>query len=119
MVHGNAASPTATLITDDNHLPPASTNYKLRLVNGLTGAAQPLSMDVNFIAGRDQHPAGLGLGLYRAPGDAPDADPDQRHLAEQPDADLRDGAYVAGQRRLYPVHDRRRRHAHRRLRRDR
>ena len=49
MVHGNSASPTATLITDDNHLPAAITNYKLRLINGLTGAAQPLSMDVNFI----------------------------------------------------------------------
>ena len=49
MVYGNSASPTATLITDDNHLPAASTNYKLRLINGLTGAAQPLSMDVNFI----------------------------------------------------------------------
>lgn len=49
MVYGNAASPTATLIVDDNHLPAASNNYKLRLVNGLTGAVQPLSMDVNFI----------------------------------------------------------------------
>jgi len=49
MVYGNSASPTATLITDDNHLPAAITNYKLRLINGLTGAAQPLSMDVNFI----------------------------------------------------------------------
>jgi hypothetical protein len=49
MVYGSAASPTATLIADDNHLPAASSNYKLRLVNGLTGAAPPLSMDVNFI----------------------------------------------------------------------
>ena len=49
MVHGNAASPTTSLIVDDNHLPAASSNYKLRLVNGQTGAAQPLSMDVNFI----------------------------------------------------------------------
>ena len=48
MVYGNAASPTATLITDDNHLPSAANNYKLRLVNGLTGAAVPLTMDVNF-----------------------------------------------------------------------
>jgi len=49
MVFGPAASPTATLVTDDNHLPAASSNYKLRLINGLTGAALPLSMDVNFI----------------------------------------------------------------------
>jgi len=48
MVYGSAASATATLITDDNHLPSAASNYKLRLVNGLTGAAGPLSMDVNF-----------------------------------------------------------------------
>ena len=48
MVHGNAGSVTATLITDDNHLPAATNNYKLRLINGLTGAAVPLTMDVNF-----------------------------------------------------------------------
>jgi hypothetical protein len=48
MVYGNAASSTATLITDDNHLPSAASNDKLRLVNGLTGAAVPLTMDVNF-----------------------------------------------------------------------
>lgn len=48
MVYGNPGSATATLITDDNHLPTATNNYKLRLVNGLTGAAVPLTMDVNF-----------------------------------------------------------------------
>jgi hypothetical protein len=48
MVYGNAASSSATLITDDNHLPTAASNYKLRLINGLTGTAVPLSMDVNF-----------------------------------------------------------------------
>ena len=48
MIYGNAASATANLIADDNHLPTASSNYKLRLINGLTGAAVPLSMDVNF-----------------------------------------------------------------------
>ena len=48
MVYGNAASATVNLIADDNHLPAASSNYKLRLVNGLTGAAVPLTMDVNF-----------------------------------------------------------------------
>ena len=48
MVYGNPASPTTNLIADDNHLPTASNNYKLRLVNGLTGAAVPLTMDVNF-----------------------------------------------------------------------
>jgi len=48
MVYGNAASATATLIADDNHLPSAASSYKLRLLNGLTGAAAPLTMDVNF-----------------------------------------------------------------------
>ena len=60
MVYGNSASPTATLITDDNHLPAAITNYKLRLINGLTGAAQPLSMDVNFIPVATSIPPGSG-----------------------------------------------------------
>ena len=49
MVYGNAGSPTAKLIADDNHLPTASNSYKLRLINGLTGAAVPLTMDVNFL----------------------------------------------------------------------
>lgn len=48
MVYGNAASATATLIADDNHLPTTASSYKLRLVNGITGAAVPLSLDVNF-----------------------------------------------------------------------
>ena len=50
MVYGNAGSATATLIADDNHLPSAATSYKLRLVNGVTGAAVPLSLVVNFAA---------------------------------------------------------------------
>ncbi|MCE9658978.1 MAG: DUF4397 domain-containing protein [Burkholderiales bacterium] len=49
LVYGSAGSASANLITDDNHLPTALTAYKLRLVNGLTGAtAGPLNMDVNF-----------------------------------------------------------------------
>jgi hypothetical protein len=48
MVHGSSANPTAILITDDNHLPTAINNYKLRLVNGVTGAAVPLTLVVNF-----------------------------------------------------------------------
>jgi Domain of unknown function (DUF4397) len=48
LVYGNAGSATATLIADDNHLPTATSSYKLRLLNGLTGAAVPLSLDVNF-----------------------------------------------------------------------
>jgi len=48
MVYGPAGSPTATLIADDNHLPVASNAYKLRMINGVTGAAVPLTLVVNF-----------------------------------------------------------------------
>ncbi|MGZ5250988.1 MAG: DUF4397 domain-containing protein [Caldimonas sp.] len=48
LVYGNAGSATATLITDDNHLPVSTSNFKLRMINGVTGAATPLSLDVNF-----------------------------------------------------------------------
>jgi hypothetical protein len=48
LVYGSAAAPTTTLIADDNHLPASSSNFKLRLLNGLTGAAQPLELDAAF-----------------------------------------------------------------------
>jgi hypothetical protein len=49
LVYGSAAAPTATLIADDNHLPALNTNLKIRLVNGLTGAAPPpLELDAGF-----------------------------------------------------------------------
>jgi hypothetical protein len=48
LVYGNAAAATATLITDDNHLPSATSNLKIRLINGVTGAAQPLTLDAAF-----------------------------------------------------------------------
>lgn len=48
LVHGAAAAPTASLIADDNHLPATSGNLKLRLLNGLTGAASPLTLDAAF-----------------------------------------------------------------------
>jgi hypothetical protein len=48
LVYGNAATATATLITDDNHLPSATSNLKMRLLNGVTGAAQPLTLDAAF-----------------------------------------------------------------------
>ena len=48
LVYGSAAAPTATLVTDDNHLPTSTTNIKLRLFNGRTGAAPPLSLDAAF-----------------------------------------------------------------------
>jgi hypothetical protein len=48
LVYGSAAAPTASLIADDNHLPTTSGNLKLRLLNGLTGAASPLTLDAAF-----------------------------------------------------------------------
>jgi hypothetical protein len=41
LVHGSPASSTASLVIDDNRLPTLSTNLKIRLLNGLTGAAPP------------------------------------------------------------------------------
>jgi len=48
LVYGSAAAPAASLIADDNHLPATSGNLKLRLLNGLTGAASPLTLDAAF-----------------------------------------------------------------------
>jgi hypothetical protein len=48
LIYGSAAAPTASLIADDNHLPTTSSNLKLRLLNGLTGAASPLTLDAAF-----------------------------------------------------------------------
>ena len=49
LVYGPAATATASLITDDNHLPTVATNLKLRLINGITGAAAPpLTLNAAF-----------------------------------------------------------------------
>ena len=48
LVYGSAAAPTVSLIADDNHLPTTSGNLKLRLLDGLTGAAAPLTLDAAF-----------------------------------------------------------------------
>jgi Domain of unknown function (DUF4397) len=48
LVYGSAAAPTASLVADDNHLPTTSGNLKLRLLDGLTGAAAPLNLDAAF-----------------------------------------------------------------------
>ena len=48
LVYGNAAAPTASLIADDNHLPATAGNLKLRLLDGVTGAASPLTLDAAF-----------------------------------------------------------------------
>jgi hypothetical protein len=48
LIYGSAAAPTASLITDDNHLPTTTSTLKLRLLNALTVGAQPLSLDAGF-----------------------------------------------------------------------
>ena len=48
LVYGPAGASTASLIADDNHLPSVVSNFKIRLLNGLTGTATPLTLDANF-----------------------------------------------------------------------
>ena len=48
LVYGPSGSATASLIADDNHLPTVVSNFKIRLLNGLTGAVTPLTLDANF-----------------------------------------------------------------------
>ncbi len=47
-VYGSPSTATASLITDDNRLPSSTTSLKLRMVNGLTGAATPLTLNAAF-----------------------------------------------------------------------
>jgi hypothetical protein len=48
LVYGNPAAPTVSVIADDNHLPTSSSTYKMRLLNGLTGAVTPLTLSADF-----------------------------------------------------------------------
>ncbi|MEO8059519.1 MAG: DUF4397 domain-containing protein [Burkholderiales bacterium] len=48
LVHGSPGAATASLITDDNLLPSAATKLKMRLVNGVTGAATALTLNADF-----------------------------------------------------------------------
>ena len=66
MVYGNLGSATAKLIPDDNHLPSATNNYKLRLINGLTGAAHAADDGRQLRQRREQCPAGRRLGVLGA-----------------------------------------------------
>ena len=47
-VYGAPGAATASLITDDNHLTNSATSLKMRMVNGLTGAATPLTLNAAF-----------------------------------------------------------------------
>jgi hypothetical protein len=48
LVYGSGTSATASLISDDNHLPTLTTNTKLRLINGLTGTVAGLTLEADF-----------------------------------------------------------------------
>jgi hypothetical protein len=48
LLFGDAAAPVANLIYDDNHLPTLVTNFKLRLINGVTGVPTLYTLDANF-----------------------------------------------------------------------
>ena len=48
LVYGAPGTATASLIADDNHLPTLASNLKLRMINGLTGAATPLTLNAGF-----------------------------------------------------------------------
>ncbi len=48
LVYGNTGSAAASLIADDNHLPAATANLRLRVLNGITGAATPVTLEADF-----------------------------------------------------------------------
>lgn len=48
LVYGAPGTATTSFVLDDNHLPASNSTLKLRLLNGLTGAATPLSLTANF-----------------------------------------------------------------------
>lgn len=51
LVSGTAASPTVSVVEDDNRLPTSSSKYKLRLVNAMNGmASYPLTLTVDYEA---------------------------------------------------------------------
>jgi hypothetical protein len=51
LVYGNPASPTVTLLTDDNRLP-TDGSTKMRLINGITGNVGALTLTANgFVVG--------------------------------------------------------------------
>ena len=110
VVYGNASAPTTNLITDDNHIPTTSTNYKIRLINGLTsstGTPPPLTLDVNFAPEATNILAGMASS-YAVIG-ASHVDGVRRLLAVFGGADLHERQLDHGpehprQRRLHAVH---------------
>ena len=48
LVYGTPGAAVANAVVDDNRLPVLASNVKLRLVNGITGAATPLTLTADF-----------------------------------------------------------------------
>jgi len=48
LVYGSGTSATASLISDDNHLPTSTSNVKMRLINGITGTVSGLTLEADF-----------------------------------------------------------------------
>jgi hypothetical protein len=58
MVWSNASGPQTSLIVDDNRLPSSSTVTKVRLLNGMSTLATPLTLSVNNAPVIEQTPTG-------------------------------------------------------------
>ena len=103
-VYGAAGSATASLITDDNHLTNSTSTLKMRMVNGPTGAATPLTLNAAFAVIASNVAPGRGVVVCRR---RRDHAPAARRLRDvEPDADLQhpDAAKLAGQFGLHLVH---------------
>jgi len=48
LVWSDSSGARASLITDDNHAPSASSKAKIRLLNGMSGLGGPISLNVNY-----------------------------------------------------------------------
>jgi hypothetical protein len=62
LVHGTGSAPLASWIGDDNALPDDAGTARVRLVNGVSGAAAPLAMTIDFLPLAD----GVAVGLASA-----------------------------------------------------
>ena len=65
LVWGTAAAPQARWIADDNRAPTGAGQARLRLVNGVSGLATPLSMTMDFVPAAD----GVAPGTASQPRD--------------------------------------------------
>jgi hypothetical protein len=60
LVRGTAAAPLPSLIEDDNQLPADASMARVRLVNGVSGLAAPLSLTIDLM------PVGSGVAAGEA-----------------------------------------------------